>query len=147
MRDSLDGRSCVASIHIPSSGETLSSASNGSQLVVSEEITNELNNQNTLSENPFVSAWQCLSGRGDNCRSRVTDRLRRKRIGRIQYSPRNHYLVLLISKDSNTNKISQKVRIQNLIGCHTSGKMTMVPGRVLYATSSFRFFPSAILQR
>ena len=41
-------------------------------------------------------------------------------------------LVLLISKDSNTNNISQKVRIQNLIGCHTSGKVTKGPGRVLY---------------
>jgi len=50
---------------IPSTAETLPGASNGSQLVVSEEITNELNNQNTLSENPFVSAWQCLSGRGE----------------------------------------------------------------------------------
>jgi hypothetical protein len=34
-----------------------------------------------------------------------------------------------VSKDSNTNKISQKVRIQNLIGCHTSGKVTKAPGR------------------
>jgi hypothetical protein len=50
---------------IPSTAETLPGASNGSQLMVSEEITNELNNQNTLSENPFVSAWQCLNGRGE----------------------------------------------------------------------------------
>jgi hypothetical protein len=49
-------------------------------------------------------------------------------------SPRPLCLVLLISKDSNTNKISQKVRIQNLIGCHTSGKVTKGPGRVLYET-------------
>ena len=49
-------------------------------------------------------------------------------------SPRPLCLVLLISKDLNTNKISQKVCIQNLIGCHTSGKVTKGPGRVLQKT-------------
>jgi hypothetical protein len=35
-------------------------------------------------------------------------------------------------KVSNTNKISQKVSIQNLIGCHMSGKVTKTQGRALY---------------
>jgi hypothetical protein len=55
----------------------------------------------------------------------------------LQYPPRIHCLVLLISKDSNTNKISQKVRIQNLIGCHTSGKVRKALGRALYLRPPF----------
>jgi hypothetical protein len=49
----------------------------------------------------------------------------------IQCPPRRLCLVLLISKDPDTNKISQKVRIQDLIKCHTSGKVTKAPGRAL----------------